>query len=205
MSSRSSHRPGFAYLWAICTIGVIAILVATAAPHLAQINDVNRVDGTAQTLRDLAAGVDSFNLYAKRGSASFTTPALLSDLTTSIANGAPAGCTALTYNNTAVANWTAHAPYADFFVPGGGIWTPLGRVSDAPSRAAAVLAAPRTSTSDPYYIQIDSVDVELARMLDLAVDDTLNAGGGALQYTTPGTDSTVLVSYQVTLAHAPAC
>jgi Tfp pilus assembly protein PilE len=198
-------RPGTAYLWTLTMVAVLAIIAAVAAPSLADIGDVSRVKSAEATLSDLAAGVDTFNLYAKRGSASFTTPAALSQLTSTITNGRPAGCGTQTYNATAVTNWTAHAPFTTFVVPPQGLWTPIGRVNDAPSRTPATAAVQRTSTSDPYYIQIPSVDVQLARMLDLAVDDTISAATGVVRYTTAAADSTVLVSYLVTLAHSPAC
>ncbi|HXT18412.1 MAG TPA: hypothetical protein VN706_22485 [Gemmatimonadaceae bacterium] len=204
MYSPSRLRQGYAYLWAIFTLGVIAVLAAAAAPSLQQVNDVSRVNSAAETLTQLGLGVDSFNLYVKRGGASFTTPALLSDLTTTVGI-APAGCTTQSYNQTAITAWATHAPFTPFVVPAGGLWTPIGRVNDAPSRTAATEAVTRTSTSDPYFIQIPSVDVSLARMLDLAIDATPSSTTGALQYTATAADSTVLVSYLVTLAHSPAC
>jgi hypothetical protein len=205
MHSPASPRQGYAYLWTLCLIGIFATLAAAAAPYLSELNDVSHVNATAETLRGLAAGVDSFNLYAKRGGPSFTTPALLSDLTTEIVAGDQAGCTALTYNSTAVSNWDAHAPFTDFYVPVGGLWTPLGRVNDAPSSTASAASVPRATNGDPYFIQIPNVDVALARMLDMALDSAADPNGGALFYTTPAADSTVLVSYEVTLAHSPAC
>lgn len=201
----SSRRAGYAYLWVLMIVALVAALTAIAAMGLSQLNDTSDVKATASTLADVAAGVDSFNLLVKRGSSAFTTPARLSLLDTTVVNGSQAGCSTQTYNATAVTNWATHAPYLGYYFPTGGLWTPLGRIEDAPSRTAATKGTQRTSTSDPYYIQIDSVSVDLARMLDIYVDGTLGSAAGTVQYTTTRSDSTVLLSYLVTLVHAPAC
>jgi type II secretory pathway pseudopilin PulG len=189
----------------ILLLAVAAALAAAAAPYLVQINDVARVNETSDLLHAVAAGVDSFNLTAKRGGPAFTTPNRLSQLTTTIVDAQPAGCTTLTYNATAVAGWLSGAPFVAMWMPTNGLWTPLGRLNDAPSRTAATAATARTSTSDPYFIQIAGVDVDLARMLDLAVDGVANSAADTVQYTAPAADGTVLLSFNVFPAHLPAC
>jgi len=198
-------RPGSALLWTIAVIGCLAVTAAAAAPYLVQVNDVTRVNDAAQTLRDIAEGIDSFNLTAKRGSASFTTPNQLSQLTATIVNGQTAGCTAQNYNATAVGNWATGAPYTAFWMPSNGLWTPIGRVNNRPSKDSSRQAVARTANSDPYYVQIPNVDIKDARMLDLAIDGALDADSDTLLYSAPAPDSTVLVSYHVVLAHSPAC
>ena len=92
-------------------------------------------------------------------------------------------------------------------MPLNGLWTPLRRVNDAPSRTTPTptAAVKRTATTDPNFIQIPSVDVNLARQLDVYVDGTPGQAAGAIQYTAPASDSTVLLSYKVTLLNPTAC
>lgn len=204
-NSRFAPRSGSALLWTIAMIAVFAVMAATAAPYLEDVGDAGRVRTAADQLRKIAQAVDTFNLTAKRGGASFTTPNNLAQLTVTIANGAQAGCTAQTYNNTAVNNWATKAPYTSFWMPSNGLWTPIGRINNSPSRVATAQATIRTSTSDPYYIQIPNVDVKDARMLDLLVDGTVDGAADTVLYTAPAADSTVLLSYNVFPPHLPAC
>ena len=193
-------------MWALVTVAVIAALVAAAAPSLVTVNDMSMVIATANTLKEVALAVDTFNIYVKNGGPAFTTPHALSLLTTTVVNGQPAGCTAQNYNATAVTAWTTNGTFGSIWMDPGGLWTPLGRLNDLPSRTAATAATARTSNGDPYFIQIPLVDVNLARMLDMYVDGAANPAAGTVQYTTPpAADSTVLLSYLVTLAHSPAC
>lgn len=202
---RCPTRNGFGVLWVIMIVALLAVVAAAAAPYLAQLNDVDRVNETATALRKVATAIDSFNLTAKRGGTSWTTPNNLALLTVTVVNGQPAGCTTLTYNATSVTAWATGAPYAPFFMPTDGLWTPLGRINNAPSRVTTAPATARTSINDPYYIQIPNVDVRDARMLDLAVDGTINNAADTVLYTAPAADSTVLLSYNVFPAHLPAC
>src|SRR5262245_4731235 len=105
-------RPGFGLVWVVVLVAIVAAIGAAAAPYLNTLNDVERANETATILRKVATAVDSFNLTAKRGGASFTTPNQLSQLTVTIVNGQTAGCTSLTYNATAVTAWATGAPYA---------------------------------------------------------------------------------------------
>jgi hypothetical protein len=199
------RRSGSALLWSIALISVLALIAAIAAPYLSDIGGLERVGTTATMLREVASGVDSFNLTAKRGSSAFTTPNNLAQLTATIANGGTSGCTAQTYNATAVTNWTSGAPYTSFWMPSDGLWTPIGRLNNLPSRVTTAQATARTANSDPYYIQIPNVDIKDARMLDLLIDGALNGAADTVLYTAPGADSTVLLSYNVIPAHMPAC
>ena len=202
---RTPIRSGFAYLWLIATVAVVAALAAFTAPYIDRTIDVIQVGEAADALKSLAVGVDSFNIIVKRGGPSRTTPHLLSQLTTTpVANGGPAGCTTQTYNSTAAGLWPTAAPYTSVYVPVGGLWTPLGKVNDAPSSTYLTEATARTSTSDPYYIQIPSVEIGLARMLDLMVDGAADSTAGTVRYLPAASDSTTLVSY-LTTPTLPAC
>jgi len=202
----TGRERGFAVLWVLMFVTLVVVIAAAAAPYLHQAADLDRVQRTAQILSQVTDAVDSFTLVVKRGGASWTTPNNLTQLSSTIVSGGPAGCTTQTYNGTAVTNWTANAPFGgQFVVDANGIWTPIGRINIAPSRTPNTVGTRRTSTSDPYYLQMESVNVALARELDVYVDTTPSQTAGLVQYTAPAADSTTVVSYDVTLAHSPAC
>jgi hypothetical protein len=195
-------------LWILVTIAVIAAVAAVAAPLLVQLNDTDRVAETARLLHEVARGVDSFATVVKRGAAPTavsTTPASLDLLTSGVAIARPAGCRGEQYDTNSVSAWAAHGPFAPFVLPVEGLWTPIGRISNLPSRSATLRGAQRRTITDSYFIQIPQVDVKMARLLDGYVDGVSNATADTVQYTTPGSDSTVLLSYRVSLSHAPAC
>lgn len=204
-SSRATQRGGYALLWVLVILGAISTILAAAAPLVMEANDLSRVVISAEMLRKVSKAVDSFNLVVKRGGTSWTTPNKLSLLTSTVVNGSQAGCTAQTYNATAVTNWAANGPFGEYFIQPAGLWTPIGRINDAPSRSPTTLGTLRTSNSDPMYIQIEDVDVKVARLLDAYVDGTPGQAADTVQYTNPAADSTVIVSYNVTLARLPAC
>jgi hypothetical protein len=195
-------------MWILVTIAVVAAVAAATAPLLMQINDRNRIAITARMLRDVARGVDSFNVVVKRGpstSATNTAPASLDLLTVVMRSGATSGCRGQRYDTSSVSAWGANAPFAPYVMPAEGLSTPIGRLNNAPSRSAAATADQRRSGSDPYFIQIPRVDVSMARLLDLYVDGVGNANADTVLYTTPARDSTVVVSYRVFLRRTPAC
>lgn len=194
-------RRGFALIWAVVTVAIIAALVAAAAPTLTQWVDTTRVTSTADILRDIRIGVDSFNKTAKRGGPAFTTPNTLYLLDTVVVNGAQAGCTTQTYNATAVTNWTNNGPYLSFYFSPDGLETPLGHINNAPSRSSGTIGTLRTSQNDSFFVQMQNVDVQFARMLDLTVDGTINSTHDTVQYSAPAADSTVTVSWWVPLFH----
>lgn len=193
-------------MWTIALVAIIAAAAAVAAPYLAQMNDVDRITRTATILRTVAAGVDSFNATARTGVA-FNNPNNLAQLTVTIVNGQTAGCTAQTYNATAVTNWATGAPYVTYSMPAAGLWTPIGRLNNLPSRTTATAGTARTANSDPYYIQIPNVHIKDARMLDLLIDGVINNAGATdtVLYTAVASDSTVLLSWNVFPAHMPSC
>lgn len=195
-------------IWVVVTLAVITTLAAAAAPYLYQLTDVRDVNQTAATLGALATGIDSFDVTVKRGPTKYTTPHFLNMLTTTApVAGDSAGCTITKqpYNSATANAWPTGAPYVDFYVPVGGLWTPLGLVVDVPSRTAASLSSLRTDDNDSLFIQIDEVDVRLARMLDLKVDGTLDGTADTVRFDTPGSDSLTMVSYWVPLPHNPSC
>lgn len=190
-----------ALVWAIVTTAIIAALVAAVAPTLTQLVDTTRVNTTADVLHAITVGVDSFNKTAKRGGPAFTTPNTLYLLDTVVVNGQPAGCTTQNYNGTAATNWLANGPYLSFYFPPTGLQTPLGVVNNAPSRSAGSIGTRRTSQSDSFFVQMQTVDVQLARMLDLTVDGTIGSTADTVQYSAPAADSTVTLSWWVPLFH----
>jgi type II secretory pathway pseudopilin PulG len=204
----ATMRRGAILLWVVVTIAVVAAVAAVAAPLLVQINDTQRVALSARVLRDVARAVDSFNAVVERGTgrpAMSTTPARLSLLTAPVANGGAAGCTGQRYDTSSVVAWNRNAPFAPYVMPVEGLYTPLGRINDAPSRSPTAVGQGRRSASDPYFIQIASVDVKMARLLDVYVDGVADANADTVQYDAPRRDSSVLLSYRVSLRRTPAC
>lgn len=192
-----------ALIWAIVTIAILAALVGAAVPTLSQWVDTTRVTSTAETLRDITVAVDSFNKTVKRGASSFITPRYLHLLDTVLVVGDSVGCRSnQTVNTTAQNSWITNGPFLSFYMSPYGLETPLGHLSDSVSRTNSLLASRRTSQTDSFFIQIPNVDVSLARMLDLDVDGTINANGDTVQYTAPGADSLVLLSWWVPLFHS---
>lgn len=195
-------------LWIIVTLAVVAAVAAATAPLLLQINDTDRVALSAKVLRDVARSVDSFTTVVKRGPVASpvnTTPSNLALLTASVVSGHVAGCSAQQYDTSSVSAWARGGPFVSYVMPAEGLWTPIGRINDLPSRTASVAGQQRRTTTDPYFIQIANVDVKMARLIDVYVDGIANASADTIQYGTPAADSTVLLSYRVMLTHAPAC
>lgn len=199
-------RRGVVLLWILAAIALIAVLAATTAPYVAQYDDTVRVQKTAAMLANVATAVDDFNLIVKNANNTFMTPNTLNDLTSPIANNDQGGCSTTKFNNTAVTAWNGSGPFGPYVMPTTGLETPIGKLNNAPSRSATTVGTQRTSTNDPYWIQIQSVRIGLARLLDAYVDGTTGQSAGTMQYTNPvGTDSLVTISYNTALAHTPAC
>lgn len=202
MSRRATPEGGYAIIWVVIALSVIATLAAASASSLVTINDVTRVNTTATMLKTVAAGIDSFNvdLGAPR-----VTPNNLTLLTTAVVSGSRAGCSTANYAGAHVTQWTLHAPYSPYVMPSTGLWTPIGQINNLPSRTAATAGTQRTATSDPYFIQISNVDSTLAHMLDLVVDGTSSGSAGTVRYTASAADGTVLLSYLVTFTGPAPC
>jgi hypothetical protein len=195
---------GFALLWVLVFVSVVAAVLAAAAPTMLELNDRNQVAETATRIRRVSEAVRDFNSLIQ-SAPGHATPRTLTLLTTPISSGDPAGCTGLTpakntqYNNTSVQNWNTNGPFGVYLMSTDGVWTPLGSINDAPSRSATTIGTVRTSLSDPYFLQIENVEVHLARELDAYVDGTPGALADTVQYTTPAADSTVTLSWRVFL------
>ena len=206
--SQSPRRQlrGAALLWAIVFIAIITAIAATVSPFTMQANDMDNVVETANRLRRVATAVQAFDSLIETAPG-FGTPATLTLLTTSPVSGAGAGCTGQSpaknnnYNNLSVQDWAAYGPFGQYVMSSAGLWTPLGTLNDAPSRASTTIGTKRTSLGDPYFIQVENVNVQLARLLDAYVDNAPNAAADTVWYTTAAADSTVTVSWKVFLPH----
>lgn len=193
-------RRGMVLLWTIATIAILAAVAAAVAPYLLQFNDKDDVAVTSSILHTVSAAVDSFNVHiARTGPTINQTPITLSVLTTVMTQNTTAGCTIAgdQYTNASVTAWNTWGPFGSIVFPTTGVWTPMGRINNSPSRASTTVGTARTATTDPYFIQIQSVPVGMARLLDAYVDGTSGQTADTVQYTTPGSDSLVTLSYRV--------
>lgn len=198
-------RRGYAYLWVLASIAIVAVLVAASAPYLAQSADLIAVKQTSDILHRLSDGVDSFYVYVKTAPTKHALPHFINQLTTTeLVSGDSGGCSNINYNNAAVTAWNGNAPFTDIYVPVGGIWTSLGKVNDVPSKSDTLEGEIRTGNRDEYYIQIPNVDYSLAQMLDMYVDGTIDGAADTVRYTAPDATGRTLLSYRAT-STLPAC
>jgi Tfp pilus assembly protein PilE len=202
---RTSTRPGFAFLWVIASVAVLAVLMAAAAPALQESAELRAVKRTSVILHLLSDGVDSFYVGVKTAPTKHALPHFLNQLTTTeLASGDSGGCSNIDYNSAAVTAWDNTAPFTSIYVPVGGVWTPIGKVNDVPSASDTLEGDIRTTNRDEYYIQIPNVDYSLAQMLDMYVDGTIDGGADTVRYSAPDATGRTLVSYLATPT-LPAC
>src|ERR1043165_3850779 len=115
---RERQRRGFALMWVIVVVAVLATIAGAAAPYLDNVGDTERVRRTSEILHLLADGVESFRNSVKTAPTKLTTPHFLSQLTTqSVVNGDSAGCNDFDYNTAAETAWPVDAPYTSIYVP----------------------------------------------------------------------------------------
>lgn len=197
------NRRGAALLWALVIIATFTAILAAMLPTVMSANDVDQVDASADMLREVARAVRKFDSTVTRSAGNYFLPNRLNQLTNVVTNGGQAGCsfagTNDQYNNTSVTNWNANGPYGPFYMTTVGLMTPIGRLNDTPSQTYLTVGTTRTAITDPYYIQMQNVDIKLARLLDALVDGTPNAAADTVFYTAVAADSTTTVSWRVYL------
>jgi prepilin-type N-terminal cleavage/methylation domain-containing protein len=181
----SPRRSGFTLAEVAVSAAIIAMLAAVTMPSLATFIDRQRVQTTADRLEALASGVAAFAAAVKTTAASTSTayPGLISELANQIAvnstvthNSCGSAATG-TFNATATANWSTNGPFVSFYVPVGGLKTPIGFVSDS------MVRSPSTATAGTLALRILSADTADANMLDQVVDGGDGATAGTVQYT----------------------
>lgn len=189
----SRRRSGFTLAEVAVSAAIIALLAAVTMPSLSTFLDRQRAQATADRLEALGVGVAAFAAAVKSSPAPTSTvyPGLISELSNQIALNSAAShnsCgTAGTFNATAAANWASNGPFVSFYVPAGGLKTPLGIVSDS------MVRNPTTATAGTLSLRILSVDTAEANLLDLVVDGGDGPTAGTLRYST--TSARADVSY----------
>jgi hypothetical protein len=176
MRQPSTNRRGYALVWVILTVAIIAALVATAAPMLATINDRERATRTATDLRAIAVGFFFFEQNVGRY------PGNVSQLTNTLRTTNRNSCRLLMTSADTV-KWLANGPFVSFYVGPNGRYTDIGRIRDSvPARTAP-------GGTSPIFVEIPAVNANDAAMLDLVVDgDT----GDTVTYTAPVNDTTTV-------------
>ena len=176
MHRAQQSRVGYALVWVILTIAIIAAPIATAAPTLATLNERSRAASTAVMLRALSTGFTQFGVLVG------AYPGNVSELTNTLTTSNKNTCRgAMTGSN--VGNWPANAPYVPFYVPTSGLWTELGRVRDS------VPARPSSPGSAAIFVELPGVSGADAVMLDLLID---NGTGDTVTYAAPVNDTTTI-------------
>jgi prepilin-type N-terminal cleavage/methylation domain-containing protein len=190
MPDRLRHRKGFTLAEVAIAAVVMAIIAAVTAPSLVNFIDKQRAQTTANTLSAIATGIAAFETaVTTAGGTTNTYPERISYLTNAITTAQYTSCHT-NFTITSVANWTALGPFVTFYIPVGGVNTPLGVVQDSMVRNPAGLARPGT-----LAIQMTGIDASDADMLDQVVDGGDGGAAGIVQYTLNGT--TANVSYLV--------
>jgi len=175
--ARDSRPPGYALVWVILAVAIVAALVATAMPTLVILDERSKAVRTAAQLKSISLGAILF------GSLVGNYPGHVSQLTSAITTSDENTCER-PMSAANVATWPTNAPYVTFYLPATGLWTDLGRIRDSiPHRAF-----PPVKT--PLFAEIPGVSAAEAAMLDLVVD---NGAGDTVTYAAPVNDTTTIV------------
>jgi hypothetical protein len=163
---------GFALLWVIVIVAILAAIAGTAAPYLQEINDMERAATTMVTLRQVGTGIVAFGGVIRRvstGGGPLTFPGKISYLTaaptpavTADHNTCGSAGTGNQYSTTSVSDWGLNGPFVTFQIPPGGRWTPIGRIRDSINV--------RTATG-AMFMEIPGVEMLDATNFDSFVDN----------------------------------
>jgi prepilin-type N-terminal cleavage/methylation domain-containing protein len=199
MSARR-RRSGFTLAEVAVSAAILAMLAAVSVPYMSSFLDKQRVQTTADKLAALSDGIAAFAGSVKSSALATSTvyPGMISELANPIvANNAPAshnscGSTTGAFNATAVTTgWTSNGPFVNFYIPPGGLKTPLGMVSDS------MVRTPSTAIPGTLAIRMLAVDTADASLLDLVVDGAVDGAHGTLLFTINGVTHLADISYLV--------
>jgi prepilin-type N-terminal cleavage/methylation domain-containing protein len=195
------RRSGFTLAEVAVSAAILAMLAAVSVPYMSSFLDKQRVQTTADKLAALADGIAGFASSVKTiatVSTSTAYPGMISQLANQIvANNAAAShnsCGSATgaFNVTAVTTgWTSNGPFVNFYIPPGGLKTPLGMVSDS------MVRTPVTAIPGTLAIRMLAVDTADASLLDLVVDGAVDGTAGTLRFTINGVTHLADISYLV--------
>ncbi len=191
--ARTRERRGFAYIWAMVTIAVLAAIIAAAAPYLYSTGDATRMATTATELRAIGVAVNTFEQTEAR-----KFPGKISYLDIAITTTSANSCWATNaFSGADVTTWSNNAPYITTYLPTGGIWTPIGLIRDSiPSRS--------TNHSDSIWLELPGVSAEDARLLDITIDGTADSTKDTVRFHVPVNDTTT-IRFRVTPRELNRC
>lgn len=182
---------------------ILAMLAAVSLPYLSTFLDKQRVQTTADRLAALSDGIAAFSGAVRTGVAATNSayPGLISELANQIVlnstashNSCGSGGTG-TFNATAVTTgWGSNGPFVNFYIPAGGLRTPLGMISDS------MVRSPATALVGTLAIRMLAVDTADANMLDLIIDGVVDGTTGTLRFTVNGTTHRADLQYLVPIA-----
>jgi len=143
---------------------LIAVLAAATIPSLSEFMSSRDAAATASKLEQIGAGLTTFkNAVLTGGAGTNTYPRFISSLSIPITTSNRNSCYG-TFNATAVNNWAANGPFVSFYIPVGGLNTPLGVVQDSMLRNPSTSAQVGTLA---IRMTVDSMDgVRLDRIID---------------------------------------
>jgi hypothetical protein len=190
------NRRGYALLWFIVIVSVFAAIAAAATPYLTMAEDRRAVDSTARILRDLGVAINNMEAGVSRKFPG--RPSQVTNYLTSAGNYRIMSCWNNTYSGGDSTTWTTVAPFAAFYVPTNGLWTPLGRIRDSVENRAG------NQNTAFIWLDIPGANAELVRMLDVTVDGVLDSLNDTIQYNPPVNETTT-VRYRVTPRELGRC
>lgn len=193
------RKLGFTLAEVAVSAAIVAMLAAVTVPYLVSFLDKQRVQTTADRLAELSTGIAAFaaGVHTAAAANTNTYPGTLSELTSQIVLNSAAthnscGSGAIGFFNAhAVSDWSTNGPFLNFFVPVGGIHTPMGIVADS------LVRAPLSATAGLLFIRMMAVDTADANMLDLVIDGGDGGIAGTLRFTVNGVTHVADIQYLV--------
>jgi hypothetical protein len=172
----SRRRRGSTLAAVVVTVMIIAALAAVALPVVQGAEDVDNASRTATILVSLDSSLTSNNATVLvKGICNVTThcPFFLSSMVLPIAAGTPTCRTGTNYAAGDVTSWLTAAPFfGQPILPGKGLHTPLGWVHDSLIKLA----------NNSFELHIDSLTLDQANYLDIAIDGSATATTLKLRY-----------------------
>jgi type II secretory pathway pseudopilin PulG len=175
MRSGKSRRQsrGYALLWVLVMVAILAALAASASPYLRTGVDVTRYDTMRSILAQIGQGLVNFETAVQDGQSKsvHNYPGAFSQLSNPITTGNHNTCnTAMTIavpnkgNTSDSITWIAVGPFVSFTIPTNGLVTPLGRMRDSIPYRGTV------GGTLPIYMEIPAVTGEDANGFDTYID-----------------------------------
>ena len=185
-----SRRQGFTLAEVAIAAVIIAIMAAVTAPSLVSFIDKERAQTTADKLSAIATGIAGFEaaIHTAAGATTDAYPGRISYLTNAITTTEFTTCHT-TFTSTSTTQWNTSGPFLTFYIPVGGLNTPLGIIQDSMIRTPSSTGP--TALPGTLALHMTGVDASDAAMLDQVVDGGDGGSAGVVQYTVSGTTADV--------------